>query len=232
MSYVVASFDPGTRALGVGWIRFDPSALTNLPRVDALVGSLDERIAALERLVDTYRAIIDKAVQVWADVWDISGEDIDDAARNLKTRLQKFDLERGPFTEVHYEFQMNQNDKSRMITSFLRYHYAGTCPVHKIPGTYKNMIAFTPALDHRLYLARFESQYRANKEHSADSFRYLARVWGVRIDHIPHAVHKDAGDAVMQAWYRLRERNVPRARERAPAKRARRRIAAGDLDIS
>jgi hypothetical protein len=212
--YSAASFDPGNIAFGVGYIMFDQYQFVGLPQASlvlALGKTWLEKFELAEALVRVYNLALDRAVQIYADVWNLMPDrewrdvDMDLTARNLKSRLYDFDKRFMPYTEVPYEFQMNKNDKSRTVSQFIRYHYAGICPVVKIGGGLKNTICFTPELDHRLYLQRYNDPYKANKQHAADSFRYLANAWNYDISHIPDDVMKDAGDAVMQLWARFRD---------------------------
>ena len=202
-----SSFDLGNIAFGAAAVEYDPAQLRGLPDVRAVLAqakTLPEKLAMLYALVATYERAIDSLLKVYVDVWQLaeSGKplDTDQSARALKPKLQSLDKQYGPFDEALYEFQMNKNDKSRTVSAFVRYHYAGVCPLRKIGGSLKNTVTLAPHLDHRAFLRKYASPYTANKKHAAASLEYLARVWGFSLAHIDPSVRKDAGDALMQLW--------------------------------
>ena len=222
--YSAVSIDPGNDACGVAHLRMaDPvgvlAQLRDLP-APSTARTLDELLALQAR----HNALLKGVLDIWADVWNLMPSedwDMDLTARNLKARLGELDRKLGPHNEALYEFQMNVNDKSRTVSQFVRYHYAGAANPVKMSAALKNTLRPAPHLDFRLYLARYNDVYRARKEHCADSLRWLSRTWGFSIAHIDNAVHKDAGDALMQLWYRLLTREgAAGATAPAPAKRA------------
>ena len=201
------SSDLGNIAYGIAAVQFDPGVLCGLPDVALVMACATdnrERLALLKALVRVYEDAISALVTVHVDVWSFSEKgvplDTDRTARALKPRLLALDRDHGPFDEALYEFQMNKNDKTRVVSSFLRYHYAGVCVTRKIGGSLKNTVTLAPHLDHRLFLRKYASPYTANKKHAAASLEYLASVWKFSIAHIDPSVLKDAGDALMQLW--------------------------------
>lgn len=78
----------------------------------------------LEQQVKWISDTLDQIIQVhYSEVWDLrTDKDLDkpwDIANALKPRLSTLTCDK-----LVYEFQMNQNDKSRMVSSMICYHYA------------------------------------------------------------------------------------------------------------
>ena len=82
-----------------------------------------------------------KSAVLYADVWDLG--DVRNAittAPALRRHLDKLETDFGIPEKVLYEFQMVQNDKSRMVSVMLAYHYGSTSKVFCIPPSLKNKI--------------------------------------------------------------------------------------------
>lgn len=205
-TFCVDGFDCAIHTLGVCTVDVDPYALMLLPsgRSNPTWPTAD-RLDYLLWLLRLYNRAADSFIRIVnIDVWDLApgggtlAGKVDTAARTLKTKLTAAQQLYGTPDRMLYEFQMNINDKSRTVSTFLRYHYSDICPVSSIGGAHKNTLTLAPHLDHRLYLQRYSNAYRANKEHCADSLLWWAKTFNVDISHIPSAIRKDAGDAFMQ----------------------------------
>jgi hypothetical protein len=95
-----------------------------------------------------------------------------------------------------YEFQMNLNDKSRMISNFITYHYADIRTI-RIPPSYKNTVTLHPDISHQTYLKRASKTYSANKKHTKESLIFWAKNFDIDISHLPRDCLDDAADAFM-----------------------------------
>jgi hypothetical protein len=139
---LINSFDCARRSMGVC-----QAALTLEPFVNALGlinmdEELDKKIARMESMVAEIALYLDNIVKIThLAVWDLGAEAVQawDVAPLLKARLATLSE---PDVLV-YEFQMSQNDKSRMISTMLVYHYAD-----------KHIIRMAPAVKNTIVLAR------------------------------------------------------------------------------
>lgn len=198
----IASFDCGTKAMGVAVLDIDPLVFKYSPtEVLALIPDLDAKLNALEKMVKDLSETIDRVIYMHAEVWDLApgvkGNDLADhmvtVSRNLKVRLDELNPDL-----VVYEFQMSVNDKSRANSFLILYHFCDKCPIFRVGGALKNTVTLAKHLTHQTFIKKNASSYRANKQHCAASIDWWAQIFGIKLP-IDRKVYKDAGDAFMQA---------------------------------
>lgn len=104
--------------------------------------------------------------------------------------------------EIHIEYQMGQNDLSRLISSAIIYEFCGSDPAiqtvigpsSKIPTTStsmtkfispkisiimpsgKNSICFNNHLAYSVFAAKYKTNKTANKHHTAENFKYFLKI--------------------------------------------------------
>jgi hypothetical protein len=136
--FVINSFDCARRSMGVAIVDIDPYIF--VPKL-FICGNVLERIMLLEAHVNLLSEQIDRVIRLsMVDVWDLG--DVKrpcEAAPALKCRLTNLDAKNGTPSCLAYEFQMDLNDKSRMISTMIAYHYSGTHTVC-MPPAEKNKI--------------------------------------------------------------------------------------------
>jgi hypothetical protein len=148
---VVNSFDCARFSMGVARVTIDPVVVT--PGVRTRGHSLEDRIKILEALVRYHEQCLDNILGVeYIGVWDMGeGKRADDfkeawdVAPPLRRRMDKLDRKFSPPDVLLYEFQMGSNDKSRMVSTMLAYHYASLKTV-RIPAAVKNTLCPARAL--------------------------------------------------------------------------------------
>ena len=137
--FTINSFDCARRSMGVAVVDIDPYIV--LPRI--YVDDLDplDCLTVLEAHLKNVSDCLDQLIRIsYIGVWDL-GNVVHpwDAAPPLRANLEKLDQEFGIPSSMIYEFQMDLNDKSRMISSMLAYHYSGVHTVRIQPAE-KNKI--------------------------------------------------------------------------------------------
>lgn len=154
---VVNSFDCARFSMGVAQITLDPFVV--LPKI-RLRGSPEEQVAHLEAHAAHLAACIDNLVMTtYIGVWNLASGDkeaVKDAwevAPPLRRKLGKFDAKFGMADTLLYEFQMGANDKSRMVSTMLAYHYSALQTV-RIPPAVKNLMCMARQVDRTAFSAR------------------------------------------------------------------------------
>lgn len=221
---LVLSFDAAIKSLGIALIEYKDiyadmqraydEYTTKLSNVN-----LEGKCVAMIELLEQWSDILDTRMTIlYADVIDlIPAKKVKDSspleiARCLRKALTLVDKEVAHYMTdtskltVLIEYQMNANDKSRLIAAQLMYHYC----IH-------NTLYIGPALKNKLHilsdaksthctqLAKYKSTYTANKMHT----RYLMYCIVDKlkckhmIDKIKKARHKDIADAICMslAWF-------------------------------
>jgi hypothetical protein len=142
----VNSFDCARRSMGVCVIEVCPFMI--LPRI-ILHGTIDQQLSILERHIALLSSAIDNIIKIKKiDVWDL-GANISmpwEVALPLKTQLDK--LSQPDY--LVYEFQMDLNDKSRMISTMIAYHYAGVKTIRTAPAV-KNTLCIQKNIDKKTF---------------------------------------------------------------------------------
>lgn len=121
----INSFDCARFSMGV--VQLELATAVCLPRVATRGYSLEDRLTILEAHMRLLQASIDGLLRPrYIAVWNL-GPDVHDAwevAPPLRSRLDRLDRKYGVPDCLLYEFQMGANDKSRMVSTMLSYHYA------------------------------------------------------------------------------------------------------------
>jgi hypothetical protein len=132
--------------------------------------------------------------------------------------------------EIHVEYQMGQNDLTRLISPAIIYEFCGpdnnikalvgpcvsvetqaTVPkVVVIMPSGKNSIHFKPELAYGVFAAKYKTTKTANKHHTAENFKYFLRMQNAlviskKINYldINHSVINHVADAFMQSVYKI-----------------------------
>lgn len=156
---VVNSFDCARFSMGVARVVIDTVVVA--PRIYTLGYSLEDRVSILEAHVRHFERCLDNILQVeYIGVWNLGeGKRADDfkeawdVAPPLRSRMDKMDRKFSPPDMLLYEFQMGSNDKSRMVSTMLAYHYSGL-PTIRIPAAVKNTMCPARALTREDFLRR------------------------------------------------------------------------------
>lgn len=152
---VINSFDCARFSMGVAQVTLD--LVVVIPQYRRQEFSVEDRVTLLEAHVKHLQACINNIVQVkYIGVWRLGRDEseIKDAwevAPPLRMRLDKMDSKYGVPDTLLYEFQMGANDKSRMVSTMLAYHYCSrpgyTCTkTVRIPPAVKNTLCPRRAL--------------------------------------------------------------------------------------
>lgn len=159
------SFDPAVNNMGVIIIEINDNPPPKIKNYDK------ESIFAFLQESKTY---IDEYIKiVYAETWNLSSEkkiDISKIAFALKNKINEIE-KYGPFDHVIYEFQMSANDKSRAISEFIIYHFAPNAK--KIEAGYKNTIHHCENCKMQIFIKKYNSSYKANKEHAKAVFAHF-----------------------------------------------------------
>lgn len=227
------SFDCAYLHMGVTVVDVQLPDLSTLPELTP-TGSLAGDIKLLKRYYDCLDHLYDSLIRIiYAQRLNLvpSGElDIHCAALVLKDKLDTVDREYGPFDAMLYENQMVQNDKSRTISHFLVYHYAGVSHVERVPPTLKNQLVLAPGLAYGDFAARGGGRYDANKAHSLGSFQHWIKYFPC--PELPAGKQDDIADSFTQFLGRLRlycEGRVAKAK--TAAKKTRRKPRKADYEL-
>lgn len=103
-------------------------------------------------------------------------------AKSLKSVLKKLNKKYGNPDTLLYEFQMNANDKSRMISNFIAYEYSDICKdIRRVMPTLKNKIYFHKDLKHSEFLKKNNSSYTANKKHTTANMKYYFEIFNLEL---------------------------------------------------
>ncbi len=154
---VVNSFDCARLSMGVVQAVIDPVVV--LPPVRTRGYTLAERLQILEAHVAHVSRCINNLIRVdYIGVWKLGKNcaelrDAWDIAPPLRERLEKLDKKFGPFDTLLFEFQMGANDKSRVVSTMLCYHYSGK-PTVRIPPAVKNTLCPVRALTRAEFIRR------------------------------------------------------------------------------
>lgn len=132
LPFMVNSFDCARYSMGVSTAEIDHTFL--LPKL-IIEGTAEEKLTLLEAHMIIISKNLDNLIRIpYLSVWNLGKvEQAWEAAPPLKEHLNKIDTP----DALLYEFQMSLNDKSRMISTMLAYHYSGL-PTVRIAPTAKN----------------------------------------------------------------------------------------------
>lgn len=129
---------------------------------------------------------------------------IAEKASALKYVLQSVDDEMARRTHesvlVLIEYQMNANHLSNAILNMIVYHFSNVYPIEIIRPSWKNTIALREDLSLSEFLARYSSNYRANKVHTRENMLHFLSTIG-RLDlvkDIKKGNHDDIADTLCQ----------------------------------
>lgn len=104
---------------------------------------------------------------------------------------------------VCIEYQPSFNDKSRVIFNQLIYEYSNNklFDIQIIHPTLKNTIYFHKQLKHGNFIAKYNNQYTANKNHTKQNFLYFIKLFHLSdlIKHIKKKNIDDIADSFIQA---------------------------------
>ena len=235
---VIFSFDCARRSLGVAVMRIGRPEIPRSPITAEWYG-LD--IATKISVVELWMAEITSAISRMVEILEIRVADLGeatahawDSAPPLKQLLGDIRRQWGAPEIVIYEFQMVQNDKSRMISNMIVYEFCDSriictppalkttlsmmpfdgwlthCPrmQKKIKGGKTLATHWHNRVDGRMVvqdcLAICSKSYDANKLFSSVLVEWICSVWKYSLDKLDRAVFDDAGDAVAQVFAALR----------------------------
>ena len=143
---------------------------------------------------------------------DIKLDDTDKVLRTkcLRNVLNSIEFDLSIEDTILVENQpRNKNDKSTIVEHQLLMYYADY-DIDVIDPKKKNMFSFDPSLKHDFFVSMYDTQYRANKEHTKANFLKFAEVfdWQQQIQAIPKDRLADAADAFMQMYVWVIEKFV------------------------
>lgn len=203
------SFDCANKSLAIGLYNIDSNFNDSIRNIIREYGENPEMDPVqLNHKIDTLIDII------YVDVLDIlpskKVKDVDIIERSsmLKSAIQTVNQivaekvsPNEPIT-VCIEYQMNVNDKSRTVYSQLVYEYSNLdqYTIMIMKPLVKNTIYFAPHLQYGCIVEKYNSIYRANKQHSTLNFLYFIDVFGhhEKIKHIKKKNIDDIADTFMQ----------------------------------
>lgn len=150
--FAVNSFDCARFSMGTCVIEIDPYIV--LPKL-VITGSAMEKLTLLEAHLEHVSSVLDRLIRTsYVGVWNLGKvEHAWEAAIPLKRKLDKLDTKFGVPNLLLYEFQMSLNDKSRMISTMLAYHYAGRKTVRIAPAL-KNTLCVANAITRSMLFSR------------------------------------------------------------------------------
>lgn len=184
----IVSFDCAIKSLGVAVVEL------RVPRWMPHPRDVPHDAEYLSRYISLINRVVTGLIKIrYIDVINLGSHDTPTStALALKTHLTR--LDRYSPDICIYEFQMNINDKSRMISNFITYHYAHIRTV-RVPPTYKNTVMLHPHISHQTFLKQASKTYAANKRHTKESLKFWAKKFDVDLSHIPRDCLDDAADA-------------------------------------
>ena len=121
-------------------------------------------------------------------------------AIGLKNYLNKEWIKTCSWDLVLIEYQLISNDKSRIVSMQLCYHFADISKVKIVKPAAKNTIHFTNNLAYGNYAEKYSSNYVANKKHCAANLLHYVKTRNKMhlLKGIPKSRYADVGDAFMQ----------------------------------
>lgn len=151
-SFCINSFDCARKSMGVAIVSVNPHL--SCPDLE-LHDDVRERVDALERQLTRISEVIDAFIRpVLLTVWNLGAvTHAWEAAPPLKRELNHIDRVFGAPDTLLYEFQMSANDKSRMISTMLAYHYAPSVTV-RIPAAVKNTVCVARNITREQFVTR------------------------------------------------------------------------------
>lgn len=171
LNFRIASFDLGTINMGVSLLSI------TIPPPILLIGSpttlseIKDHLMWLEYIIDQFMVL--EVCDLWNPIGqnkvDVSKIDIHEMGVKLNKLLKEFD-KLNP-THMVYEYQMDANDKTRVLSHYVIYHYIHL-KMSKCPGSYKNTITLNKDLAFCEAAKRKSDKYDANKLHSSVTYLY------------------------------------------------------------
>lgn len=146
------------------------------------------------------------------------------AINSIKTTVQSMNIR---IDEVHVEYQMGQNDLSRLISAAIIYEFSTpdnniqtiigptSAPVHQTPQiqiftifpSSKNSICFHPNLAYSTFAAKYKTTTTANKHHTTENFKYFLTLQNsnkkIELGTGKHSEINHIADAFMQSMYKI-----------------------------
>jgi hypothetical protein len=198
-TYRLLSFDVAHRSLGIAYLEITTSKTPRLMwPCEVIKEAPPEEIAELWKQMRTATPLFLGAVDFLnARVKDVS---ITERTRRLAITLTAFDALTLPKpSHVLIEYQMGQNDLSRLLSSQILYHYTVQgYECHVVPPAWKLRVGFG-AISLQQFLQSCSSKYRANKKLSKAVLERWADVFHISLDHIAKKNRDDVGDAFLMA---------------------------------
>lgn len=196
----IMSFDCARRNMGVCVMEVDHVMILPALALQEL-DDVESQIAVLERRVQYIDRVLNEILNVRTfESWDCGADAVQawEVAPVLRQKLNELDAKWGRPDIMIYEFQMNVNDKSRMVSTMLAYHYAFCPTVWRAMPALKNQVSLSNALRHRNFLIKHSSAYRANKAHAEATVRFWADTFRVSLQRLDKKKLDDPGDALLQ----------------------------------
>lgn len=233
-SKYVLSFDCADKTLGVCLLSYLPSDIIN-ERIELIKG--ENTIKQASQTIELIKNVLTvRSYWLFNLLPDLVVRDTEDAIRlsRLKYALKSIrnilDNANIRLNNVIVEYQMGQNDLSRLISAAIQYEFVDTDSniqvtigllsdekkyilsnqyekniqansCISIGPSYKNSFSFSKDLTYGTFAAKYKTTTTANKHHTAENFKYFLSIHGFNIK----ALHKEINhiaDAFMQAvWW-------------------------------
>ena len=205
----VLSFDCANKSLGVSIFTYNKNFQKDINNV------LESNIENIDKLININDIINNSINILYLDVIDVlpdlkvSEVSLLDRTKAFKSViLQINDIVdkylKGQKINICIEYQPVFNDKSRTICNQLIYEYTlkENYEIHIVNPSLKNKIYFTEELKHNLFLAKYNSNYKANKNHTKSNFLYFIKVYN--LDNLIKKIKKsnldDIADSLLQGF--------------------------------
>lgn len=234
----VLSFDCADKTLGVCLVAYLPSEIIseNIELIQS--ASFDKQAVQTMDLVKNILSI--RTYWLFNLLPDAIVRDTEDSVRlsrlkyALKSIRKILDRASIKIDKIIVEYQMGQNDLSRLISSAIQYEFVDVdskiqvtigqiddekkdlfepCNVKSIDcisigPAHKNSFSFAQNLSYGVFAAKYKTTTTANKHHTAENFKYFLELQGFNLKGLHKEINHIA-DAFMQAVYWIIHNEFP-----------------------
>ena len=234
----VLSFDCADKTLGVCLVAYLPSEIISETIELIRSDSPEKQVPQTINLVNNVLSI--RAYWLFNLLPDAIVRDTEDSVRlsrlkyALKSIRKILDRASIKIDKIIVEYQMGQNDLSRLISSAIQYEFVDvdskiqvtigqlcdekkdlseSCNVKSsdcisIGPAHKNSFSFTQNLSYGVFAAKYKTTTTANKHHTAENFKYFLGLQGINLKGLHKEINHIA-DAFMQAAYWIIHNEFP-----------------------
>lgn len=217
----ILSFDVATKSLAVSLIKYNYNINDAYAQIKKIYEEYKKENKPTIDKLKSYNLLLDKTNDIlhnmisfeMAEVIDlIPDKQIKDTTINERTiRLKNYLIEldkklsliTGDLT-ILIEYQMGPNDKSRVISSQLLYHFSvNYTKILLIGPSLKNKVFIKndEKSEHSYYLQKHKTNYTANKNHSKYVMQKILNIYKSSrlIKKIPISNYDDIGDSILMS---------------------------------